>query len=374
MIFNNKVEQRLGLRYFSGGGGSSSGSTTPQLTPQQLMQMYNKWLPTSMATATNQVAPVVNSMAGAAAGANPMFTASGLNQLNNYGMGYSNMGNLLSQNQALGNAQLLGGGGGLVALEAAGLNNLLNPAQAAANSGVSQLLGQTNVNGLSPGQYNAAERSLNQSTQGTGNLGLNNATNALGNAMAFGGAMSQNYKQLNDSLNTAVNVAQSQNSQFNPVQVALGSGNTANNFGLSTFNPTQANSFLNTPFSFASGFGNQLAGIGSASKGTTSSGNASGGCFLTTVACLYKGLPDDCEELQILRDFRDKVVPKHMVDEYYKIAPTIAEQIKDNKEALEYVWSIISRCVMLIKKHLHASALCEYADMVSTLRGKYANS
>lgn len=36
----------------------------------------------------------------------------------------------------------------------------------------------------------------------------------------------------------------------------------------------------------------------------------SGGCYLTTACVEAKGLPDDCEELTILRDFRDHWLKK----------------------------------------------------------------
>lgn len=35
------------------------------------------------------------------------------------------------------------------------------------------------------------------------------------------------------------------------------------------------------------------------------SSSGSGWCFLTTACCKYKGLPDDCAELETLRRFRD---------------------------------------------------------------------
>jgi len=51
-------------------------------------------------------------------------------------------------------------------------------------------------------------------------------------------------------------------------------------------------------------------------------------CFISTAVCDAKGLPDDCEELNLLRKFRDQrlLTTSHglaLVAEYYKIAPTI---------------------------------------------------
>jgi hypothetical protein len=366
MIFNNSIEKRLGLRYFSGGGGSSKGSTTPQATPEDMLKMYNQYLPQSLATTTNQVAPVTNVMAGSAAGANPIYTASGLNQLNTYAPGYAKAGTDLAQQQTLGAADNLAGAGGMYALMGAGLTNLLNPAQSANNTQASNLVNSINLNGLSGGEQNAVERSLNQSNALSGNLGLGNATNAVSNAMNFGNALQAKRVALGNALGASNAVAQSQNTAFNPVNAINTAGNTAQNFGLSQFNPTQANATLSTPFSFASSFGNQLAGVSSASKGTTTSANASGGCYLTTACCEYKGLPDNCEELETLRKFRDEYVPAVLVVEYYKTAPNIVPLLTDKE--LEYIYGVVTACVKDIKEGKKESALNRYTNMVAELQ------
>jgi hypothetical protein len=260
-------------------GGSGKSKTVPQSTPDQWMSMYNANLPRTMAAVSKQVGPLTKSMADAAANTNPTYTASGLIQLNTYAPGYQQAGSNLSQAQALSNADLLSGGGGLFALMGAGLTNLLNPAQAAANTGATNLVNSINLNGLSGGEQAAVERSLNQSNIATGNMGLDNATNAVRNAMMFGQALADKRTQMGNALNTAINVAQAQNTAFSPVNNAMAAGNTSNNFGLSTFNPTQGNSVLTAPFQAATGWGNQLAGIAAAPRTTQSSWNA-GCCFI----------------------------------------------------------------------------------------------
>jgi len=367
MIHNSLIEKRLGLRYYSGGGGASKGSTTPQATPQQMLALYNQYLPQSLATTTNQVAPVTNELAGAAANANPMYTASGLNQLNTYAPGYAKAGTDLTQQQTLGAADNLAGAGGLYALMGSGLTNLLNPAQAANNSQASNLVNSINLNGLSGGEESAVERSLNQSNAATGNLGLSNPMNTVANAMNFGNALQAKRVALGNALGASNAVAQSQNTAFNPINAINQAGNTSTNFGLSQFNPTQANATLSTPFSFASSFGNQLAGVSSASKGTTTSQNASGGCYLTTACCEYKGLPDDCEELEVLRKFRDEYVPAVLVVEYYKTAPSIVPMLTDKE--LEYIYGVVTDCVKDIKNGKKESALNRYTNMVAELQG-----
>lgn len=346
-------------------GSSSNGTTTPQATPQQMLALYNQYLPQSLATTTGQAPAVAATLAGSAAGANPIYTQSGLNQLGAYAPGYAQSGINLSQQAAGGQAQLLAGNGAITAMEGAGLNQLLNPAQAASNGQAANLVNSINLKGLSGGEQSAVERSLNQSNYATGNLGLDNATNAVSNAMNFGNALQSKRTALGQALGAAGGVSANQQTQVNPVGTALGSGNTAGNFGLSQFNPTQANSNLTAPLSFGSSFGNQLAGVSGASKGTTTA--ASGGCYLTTACCEYKGLPDNCEELTILREFRDTYVPAVLVVEYYKDAPSIVPMLTDKE--LEHIYQVVTACVKDIKAGKKESALNRYTNMVDELKG-----
>jgi len=91
------------------------------------------------------------------------------------------------------------------------------------------------------------------------------------------------------------------------------------------------------------------------------------GCFLTTACCEYKGLPDDCEELTVLRNFRDTFVPREITERYYKIAPNICLRIQGNDEALEYVYSVVRACVEDINNSRKFKALFRYIDMVEKL-------
>lgn len=354
------------------GMSNSGGSSKPQMKPQDMLNLYTQAMPTVLGTAYGQAPLADLALAGSAAAANPVYTASGLNQLADYGRGYGAVGNALSQDQAMNSAQLLAGGGGLTALMGAGLNNLLNPAQAANNSAASNLVKSINLNGLSPGEYNATERSLNQSNQMSGNMGIANGTNAISNAMNFGGAFNNKLGILSNALGASNNVAQSQTNSINPTNIALNAGNTSGNFGLGQFNPTQANSTITSPITFASGLGNQVAQNASASKGSSSSNsfNTGGGanCFLTTACCEYKGLPDNCEELTILREFRDRAVPKELVKEYYEKGPSIVQKILNNNVYLDYVFNVITKCVQDIKNGRDELALQRYKDMVNNLQ------
>jgi len=345
-------------------GSSSNGTTTPQATPAQMLALYDQYLPQSLATTVGQAPAVSSTLAGAAAGANPIYTQSGLNQLGAYAPGYAQSGINLSQQAAGGQAQLLAGNGAITAMEGAGLNQLLNPAQAASNGQATNLVNSINLNGLSGGEQSAVERSLGQSNYATGNLGLDNATNAVSNAMNFGNALQGKRMALGSALGAAGGVSANQQTQVNPVGTALGSGNTAGNFGLSQFNPTQANSTLTAPLSFGSSLGNQVAGVAGASKGNTTA--ASGGCYLTTACCQHMGLPDNCEELEVLRKFRDEYVPAILVVEYYKTAPSIVPMLTDKE--LKYIYSVVQDCVKDIKEGKKESALNRYTNMVANLK------
>ena len=84
------------------------------------------------------------------------------------------------------------------------------------------------------------------------------------------------------------------------------------------------------------------------------------GCFLTTACCEYKGLPDDCHELTIMRKFRDEYLKskqygKEMIDAYYERAPKIVERINQSdrkNEMLDYIYKEIYRL------HMPRTAMC----------------
>jgi len=351
----------------SGGHSANANRSNPQASPTQMLNLYSQYLPQSLQTTVGQTTPTALSLAQGASAANPLYTQSGLDQLNGLAGGYQQAGANLATAQAQSQANLLAGAGGQTALNANALSNYINPAQAASNRQATNLVNSINLGGLSPGEQMATERSLNQSNYATGNLGLDNATNAVSNAMNFGNALSAKRAELGNALSSAGGVAANQNSFVNPVQTALNAGNTSGNFGLSTFNPTQANSNITAPLSFGSSLGNQIAGVSAANKSSGSGSSTNLGCFLTTACCEYKGLPDDCEELTVLRNFRDTYVPIETVKRYYIIAPDIADRIRGDVNRLEYVYSVVKDCVSDIKSGRTDVALKRYTDMVIKL-------
>lgn len=114
-------------------------------------------------------------------------------------------------------------------------------------------------------------------------------------------------------------------------------------------------------------------------KGETTSGS-SGGCFLTSACVEARGLPDDCRELTVLRNFRDsymKSTEKGQCDicEYYHTAPAIVDKIKKLPNALEIFDSIyndlVIPCVALIDDGKNEEAYGAYKNYVYYLRNKY---
>ena len=103
-------------------------------------------------------------------------------------------------------------------------------------------------------------------------------------------------------------------------------------------------------------------------RSDSGSGRKKSGCFFTTAACTYKGLPDDCHELQTLRVFRDTVLMssaegRDLVQRYYEVAPSIVERLTD-KSDLDDVWRSVQKCVIAISENRHKEAVEIYREMV----------
>mgnify|MGYP003307677071 CR=1 FL=1 len=108
--------------------------------------------------------------------------------------------------------------------------------------------------------------------------------------------------------------------------------------------------------------------------------NDSSGCFLTSACTEARGLPDDCEELTILRAFRDgymKSLPQGQAEicEYYHIAPAIVEKIRSLPNATEIFDCIYTElvlpCVALIRTEKNEEAYLRYREYVQFLQVKY---
>lgn len=102
-------------------------------------------------------------------------------------------------------------------------------------------------------------------------------------------------------------------------------------------------------------------------------------CFISTACVRSMGLPDDCEELTVMRRFRDEYVRlleggELIVARYYATSPRILARIHESPQAelvLHRLYARVSRCVALAKAGDNAGALAEYLDMVTTLEQTY---
>ena len=85
---------------------------------------------------------------------------------------------------------------------------------------------------------------------------------------------------------------------------------------------------------------------------------------------------DNCEELTILRWFRDNFVSKEDIEHYYEVAPIIVETInKEEKSDIiyDYIYKYIVRaCVTAIKKGDYEFAYKRYKSSILALEEKFA--
>jgi len=104
------------------------------------------------------------------------------------------------------------------------------------------------------------------------------------------------------------------------------------------------------------------------------------GCCVITTACVEsRGLPDDCEELTVLREFRDRYISRQedgeaMVGLYYQVAPEIVTAIQacpDAAERFDRLFGVIQLCVTLVKDGRLEDALAIYQSMVVKLKQQY---
>lgn len=105
-----------------------------------------------------------------------------------------------------------------------------------------------------------------------------------------------------------------------------------------------------------------------------------GGCFLTSACVEAKGLPDDCEELQTLRKFRDEYLAKQEcgsceIKHYYQVAPAIVDAINKLPNKAE-IWDqiytrLILCCVEWIQTGENEKAYNTYKRAVIELKEKY---
>ena len=100
-------------------------------------------------------------------------------------------------------------------------------------------------------------------------------------------------------------------------------------------------------------------------------------CYLTTACMIHKAeeFDDNCEELTILRWFRDEFVSKEDIEHYYETAPIIIEninEVENNNQIYNYIYEkVISVCVDAIKKGDFDSAYNRYKNCILTLEEQF---
>ena len=308
------------------------GQTTP--TPESMasvLQSYSKYLPGVIQTTAAEQPYVAGQQLAATQATQPQYNQLNLEQAQQYAVPLAQVGQDVQRSNALAGQetlnQELGAGGQKTAMEADAVSRAANPnyykVQDASSQKAADLVNSYNLNGLSAGESNAVERSMNQGNAASGNLGLNNPTNTVSNAMNFGGAYDAKRAALGSALGAANQTATSaQNTGFNPVNLAIGQPNagTMSNFGTGTFSNTGANtqnSSGSNTFGFGSNMMNNMSSMNNANVAAAASQNNanSGAAYLGAVCCFifleaYLGkLP------KFIRKSRDK---------YYALEPDIA--------------------------------------------------
>jgi hypothetical protein len=102
-------------------------------------------------------------------------------------------------------------------------------------------------------------------------------------------------------------------------------------------------------------------------------------CFLTTACVQHAGLPDDCEELTVMRAFRDGYLSRFeegrlLIEQYYRIAPRIVERIRrapDRRRTLGWILREVRASARAVGRGESEAAIVRYAAMVLRLQQRY---
>ncbi|MGC9311039.1 MAG: CFI-box-CTERM domain-containing protein, partial [Candidatus Aenigmatarchaeota archaeon] len=106
-----------------------------------------------------------------------------------------------------------------------------------------------------------------------------------------------------------------------------------------------------------------------------------GGCYLTTACTVAEGLPDDCYQLQVLREVRNNTLMRdsegrRLVASYYALDPKIVGAINKRRDARE-IWgnvcTDINVAASLAMSGMSQEAIKHYEWMTSRLAESYLN-
>ena len=97
-----------------------------------------------------------------------------------------------------------------------------------------------------------------------------------------------------------------------------------------------------------------------------------GNCFITTACVKHYNLPDDCNQLSILRGFRDSYLlnstdGKILISQYYLLAPkivTLLNEHPDKNKLYEDIFCKINSACSLIENRKFSSAKKLYIKIV----------
>lgn len=115
-------------------------------------------------------------------------------------------------------------------------------------------------------------------------------------------------------------------------------------------------------------------------SGSWGDAGGGGGCYITTACVEHKGLDDNCHELKVLREYRDRLVEEDeefrlKVLEYYRKAPLIVQEINQDEgkdDILEELYdSMIVRCVSLLEEGRTEEAKTVYLDSYESLAERF---
>ncbi len=103
-------------------------------------------------------------------------------------------------------------------------------------------------------------------------------------------------------------------------------------------------------------------------------------CYVTTAVCQNLNRGEDCEELRLIKDFRDGYLSgtkegQALIEEYYDIAPTLVKRIaKDAEAQAKYIWlwnTYLAPCVAYIRAGQQEACKDTYCHMMEKLREEY---
>ena len=111
-----------------------------------------------------------------------------------------------------------------------------------------------------------------------------------------------------------------------------------------------------------------------------SNNNADQNCFLTTACVRALGLPDNCHELTVLRNFRDNYLMRSTsgraaVEHYYRIAPeivsAICRSISPNAEYLSIHENLVRPSMKFVEAGRFEEAFSHYRKFVINLAERF---